>query len=415
MESSFSLKSFYKQLAKDFYSILISPPDENSPKKEEQKKQEKEKKKEEKIDQDINDIKCLTDCITVVERISGLRSNFPKIYDSTLNYLNEIKIYISQNYDNEEDFPEYDTTEHDIYRAYGFLWGIRYIYIKAKLEEISLFNCKDYVNFLKFLELYGNSKNISKNYNKNFQEEFKIKKKEINVKSISDWLQKLNDKKLRPMTKKPKINTKKNNKTNIAKVENGIENNKDAEEKSNVNYSHPENQSSSNENRVDDTKKPSIETKNINISALEDEQKSKNKEKLKKISENNIYHNNEIINDNSTNNIDLGSKGDESHNNSKKEEHNELPNRQKNTNNNIINIPNKIITTNDQKDNKATEGISKSSKSMTYEELVQLVISLNEKIGKLEKNGNVMEKRLKRLEINQLFLYNQSKFISKFT
>ena len=164
METSFSLESFYKKLVKDFYSIQFSPPDENHSKKEEQKKQEKYKK-EEKIDNDINEIKALNDCITIVKKISGIRINFPKIYDSTLNYLKEIRVHISQNYNNEEDSPEYITTEHDIYRAYGFLWGFSYISIKAGLEDISSFNCEKYINFSKFLELYSNSKKITKDYN----------------------------------------------------------------------------------------------------------------------------------------------------------------------------------------------------------------------------------------------------------
>ena len=81
--------------------------------------------------------------------------------------------------------------------------------MKAKLVDISLFNYKNYENFAKFLEVYGNSKNLSKNYNKNFknfQEEFKDK--EINVKSVSGWIEILDNKKLIPMTKKPKKKTR---------------------------------------------------------------------------------------------------------------------------------------------------------------------------------------------------------------
>ena len=99
------------------------------------------------------------------------------------------------------------------------------------------------------------------------------------------------------MVKKPK--KKKNNKNkykneeNIANIENGTINNKNAEEKSSTNYVHPEIQLPSNENRIDDTKISSFETKNIQ--AHNDKLESKNEEEFKKINEENkIYHHNEI-------------------------------------------------------------------------------------------------------------------------
>lgn len=178
------------------------------------------------------------------------------------------------------------------------------------------------------MELYGNSKKISKNYNKIFQKEFKSTK--INVKSISDWLQKLNNIKLKSMVKNPlkkknEINKSKNEE-NIAKVENGTINNNNTKEKNSTNYEHPESHPPSNEKRIDDTKISSIEN-NI-ISSQNHKQESKNEELLKKINEkNNIYHHNEIINDNSTlpeieiknnNNIDFRIKEDESYDQCKK-------------------------------------------------------------------------------------------------
>ena len=124
--------------------------------------------------------------------------------------------------------------------------------MKAKLVDISLFNYKNYENFAKFLEVYGNSKNLSKNYNKNFknfQEEFKDK--EINVKSVSGWIEILDNKKLIPMTKKPKKKIKKIKKQNCdedIKVENEIVNKKDKE--NNNTKEAPQNQKELNQNNI---------------------------------------------------------------------------------------------------------------------------------------------------------------------
>ena len=172
-----------------------------------------------------------------------------------------------------------------------------------------------------------------------------------------------------PLKKKNEINKSKNEE-NIAKVENGTINNNNTKEKNSTNYEHPESHPPSNEKRIDDAKISSIET-NI-ISSQNDKQESKNEELLKKINEkNNIYHHNEIINDNSTlpeieiknnNNIDFRIKEDESYDQCKKKEQNELPNKQNNKNDNIIIFRNELITTNEQKENKAIKGTSKIAK-----------------------------------------------------
>ena len=210
METSFSLQLFYEKLVKDFYFTLISSTINNAAQKEEPKKEDKIEK-EFANDTQINEIKMLTDCIIAIEKLSLLKNNFPIIYDESLNYLKEIKAYFSKE-NIEEEFPD-ETNEHDIYRGYGFLWGINFLSMKAKLEDISLFNYKIYENFAKFLEVYGNSKNLSKNYNKNFQEEFKDKK--INVESVSGWIIKLDYKKHIPITKKSKNKMKKIKKSKI--------------------------------------------------------------------------------------------------------------------------------------------------------------------------------------------------------
>ena len=221
-----------------------------------------------------------------------------------------------------------------------------------------------------------------------------------------------------PLKKKNEINKSKNEE-NIAKVENGTINNNNTQKKNSTNYEHPESHPPSNEKRIDDTKISSIET-NI-ISSQNDKQETKNEELLKKINEkNNIYHHNEIINDNSTlpeieiknnNNIDFRIKEDESYDQCKKKEHNELPNKQNNKNDNIIIFRNELITTNEQKDNKAIKGTSKIAKYKTNDELIPLVISLKDRLAKLENGLETIKadygKRIKRLETNQLLLYRQ--------
>ena len=393
METSFSLRLFYEKLVKDFYFTLISSTINNAAQKEEQKKADK-KEIELANDTQINEIKMLTDCIIVIEKIDSLKNNFRIIYDKSLNYLKEIKAYFSKENNGE-------TKEHDIYRAYGFLWGINFLSMKAKLEDISLFNYKNYENFAKFLEVYGNSKNLSKNYNKNFQEEFKDK--EINVKSVSGWIEILDNKKLIPMTKKPKKKTKKIKKQNCDEdinVENEIVNTKD-NEKENINTKDaPQNQKELNQNNINNIQTSSNNVNIIEISNNNAQQKSTEDLDINN-KENKINNNDEKINTDEIGKIDnlkIDSEitKEESSDISQKEE-SDMTNVQKN--NNII-ISNEIIDKDAPKVKKDTE----NKDSGQIQELYKIIDKLTQEV---RSNHKELTERINRLEENQLLLYNQ--------
>ena len=393
METSFSLRLFYEKLVKDFYFTLISSTINNAAQKEEQKKADK-KEIELANDTQINEIKMLTDCIIVIEKIDSLKNNFRIIYDKSLNYLKEIKAYFSKENNGE-------TKEHDIYRAYGFLWGINFLSMKDKLVDISLFNYKNYENFAKFLEVYGNSKNLSKNYNKNFQEEFKDK--EINVKSVSGWIEILDNKKLIPMTKKPKKKTKKIKKQNCdedIKAENEIINKKN-NEKENINTKDaPQNQKELNQNNINNIQTSSNNVNIIEISNNNAQQKSTEDLDINN-KENKINNNDEKINTDEIGKIDnlkIDSEitKEESSDISQKEE-SDMTNVQKN--NNII-ISNEIIDKDAPKVKKDTE----NKDSGQIQELYKIIDKLTQEV---RSNHKELTERINRLEENQLLLYNQ--------
>ena len=393
METSFSLRLFYEKLVKDFYFTLISSTINNAAQKEEQKKADK-KEIELANDTKINEIEMLRDCIIVIEKIDSLKNNFRIIYDKSLNYLKEIKAYFSKENNGE-------TKEHDIYRAYGFLWGINFLSMKAKLEDISLFNYKNYENFAKFLEVYGNSKNLSKNYNKNFQEEFKDK--EINVKSVSGWIEILDNKKLIPMTKKPKKKTKKIKKQKCdedIKVENEIVNTKDNEKENNNTKEAPQNQKELNQNNINNIQTSSNNVNIIEISNNNAQQKSTEDLDINN-KENKINNNDEKINTDEIGKIDklkIDSEitKEESSDISQKEE-SDMTNVQKN--NNII-ISNEIIDKDAPKVKKDTE----NKDSGQIQELYKIIDKLTQEV---RSNHKELTERINRLEENQLLLYNQ--------
>ena len=403
METSFSLRLFYEKLVKDFYFTLITTTINNAAQKEEQKKADK-KEIELANDTQINEIKMLADCIIVIEKISKLKINFPIIYDKSLNYLKEIKAYFSKK-NKKDEFPD-EINEHNIYRGYGFLWGINFLSMKAKLEDISLFNYKNYENFAKFLEVYGNSKNLSKNYNKNFknsQEEFKDK--EINVKSVSGWIEKLDNKKLIPMTKKPKKKIKKIKKQNCdedIKVENEIINKEDNEKENNNTKEAPQNQTELNQNNINNIQISSNNNNIIEISNNNAQQKSEIQEDLDMNNkENKINNNDEKINTDEIGKIDnlkIDSEitKEESSDKSQKEE-SDMTNVQKN--NNII-ISNEIIDKDAPKVKKDTE----NKDSGQIQELYKIIDKLTQEV---RSNHKELTERINRLEENQLLLYNQ--------
>ena len=81
--------------------------------------------------------------------------------------------------------------EHDFYKEYSFLWGMRFIVNNTEINNVLKFNYKEYRNFATFLDSYENSNNLTKNKNK-----------ELNINYINKWINKLNDKKIKLMPKK---------------------------------------------------------------------------------------------------------------------------------------------------------------------------------------------------------------------
>ncbi len=203
-----ALENFYKMVLKDFVQITekyITDSNNNT----EEAREDKDKTME-KGNDTINEL-YNTSYLTIIA-ISDRKSKEPKLYESINNYIIDIKDYID--YSRKEKIIDIlKTEEKDIYRAYGFLWNIRYLLNEVELAQISLFNYPQYPHLSNFLEIFGNSKNISKNYNKNFMDD-RIKEKN-DMKLVHDWIGKLNEGKLSPMAKKSAKSLKKKKKNKV--------------------------------------------------------------------------------------------------------------------------------------------------------------------------------------------------------
>ena len=199
-----ALDNFYQMVLKDF--VQISEKYITSSQKNTEEASKNKDKKEEKGNDTINDL--LNTCFLTIISISDKKRNDHNLYEFIYNYATNIKDYFLSKKENKID--TMITEDKDIYRAYGFLWSLRYLLNDVKLDHISLFNYKEYSNFSNFLETFGNSKNISKNYNKNFMEERGKEKIDINL--VHKWIGKLKEGKLSPMAKSVKSLKKKKKK-----------------------------------------------------------------------------------------------------------------------------------------------------------------------------------------------------------
>ena len=145
----------------------------------------------------------LNDCQLFMLSYKLENNNYRRIYNSLENYINIIKDHFDAN----AKTSSFKADEHDIYVAYVFLWGIKFLIEDTKLESISIFKYSDYKNFTILLNKYGNSRNISKNYNKNFNNEL-IKNKiidiNINIAFVNKWHIKWKKENLTQYLKKPK-------------------------------------------------------------------------------------------------------------------------------------------------------------------------------------------------------------------
>ena len=200
--STSAIDYFYQMVLIDF--LLISKKYYDEATKDTKKVYKDKDNVKEKYDSMTID-ELLQEIFFIIIAVSDKIRNDPQIYKSINNYLDEIKDYIDLK--NKKIIETLKTEEKDIYRAYGFLWGIRFLLKDVDLKSISLFDYKEYQNFSDFLEKYGNSKNLSKNYNKNFSAE--LNQKKVDIKFVHDWIKKLNEGKLSPMSKSSKSSKKK--------------------------------------------------------------------------------------------------------------------------------------------------------------------------------------------------------------
>ena len=200
--STSAIDYFYQMVLIDF--LLISKKYYDEATKDTKKVYKDKDNVKEKYDSMTID-ELLQEIFFIIIAVSDKIRNDPQNYKSINNYLDEIKDYIDLK--NKKITETLKTEEKDIYRAYGFLWGIRFLLKDVDLKSISLFDYKEYQNFSDFLEKYGNSKNLSKNYNKNFSAE--LNQKKVDIKFVHDWIKKLNEGKLSPMSKSSKSSKKK--------------------------------------------------------------------------------------------------------------------------------------------------------------------------------------------------------------
>lgn len=442
MKSETLLKSLYKAILKDCKPLFELKTD---------KLNEEIKIKESKTSQDE-----LSICEIIIDFMDSYQ--YPKlktkfIPNSISKFIKEIMnfIYLGDPLDN--------PTEHDIYRAYGLLWSLRYTLNSAKIEEISNFNFKDYEQFASFLNAYGMSRKLSKNYRENFKKS--LGDSTLNENFVYSWLKKLNEKKLSSM--------KVNSNNNIKKESKGIDNNITAESK--VKDTFPRNTPTNNNLLKNASNCTSISINN-NINSIEMTPLKVNQiaesEHLKianlipsKINKNNnlgpdgsvvdVAPNKIMLSKDSqsapSNNLNIceNNKDENAKNNNPSESTNDLNNsikenedskditneqniqqnyesekeRSKNfKNKQNIQLNGERETKNKSQENsnsevKLTDNIGNYKKSSlkrenySYEQLANLVVSLKDKLENMRSELENTNKRVSKLEINQCLMYHQ--------
>ena len=422
-----ALENFYKMVLKDFVQITekyITDSNNNT----EEAREDKDKTME-KGNDTINEL-YNTSYLTIIA-ISDRKSKDPKLYESINNYIFDIKDYIDSRKEKIIDILK--TEEKDIYRAYGFLWSVRYLLNDAKLDQISLFNYTQYPHLSNFLEKFGNSKNISKNYNKNFMDD--RGKKKIDMKLVHEWIEKLNEGKLSPMAKKPAKSLKKTKKQhqyeNNNAQENPISNDINNNNQNNIeNFEQKEKIEENLNNIINDEKEI---PKNHIENAQQEKQFEKNWKETQDSSEENknTSINQNTINSNNSNNSENESIND--NNNSDKNK--------SNANNivigKIIDVPPVDLAIKSEKDNlidlckknvpEITSEMSNfinifaSKFTSLQNQIIQQNLEYKEKnskneekilkheseISALKTENKTLSEKVQKLEVNQLMLYHQ--------
>ena len=431
-----SLEYLYETVLKDFFLIVSKAMKENHESKEgKEKKEEKVPKNSKTSLEDL--FKDCNDFFNAPSISKSAQEYYPKLYEFSKKYLNDIDELI-EGKSKIENYPVIKIKEHDIYLSYGILCCFGIIFQGMDLEKVSKFNYNEYPNFNRFIQLYGNAKNLSDNYNTNFLSFLKDKK--MDLKLINNWMKKLDEKLLTPMQTKKKM---KHHKKNKNKISNGANTDRkdldDTQEKT----------TSDTKKKDDYNKTQHIEGKNgENLSKEKKEEKNEiikinndeeNKNNLsnnieKNDSGNNIANTKEEISDNQNkineeNNAPLikindknenikdentpiskdekpkGKISDASNVLKEMEENSEFSKKQKEENNEI----NKINTNSNSSNNVQLIKNWKKRKKMISQNkaLRKIIYKMNGKIEGLEKKVDGLNKRVGKLEINQLLLYHQ--------
>ena len=472
MEDISSIECLYEAVLKDFFLVFV-----------------KTMKKEEIKIENTTIKELLKDCLDLIKNPSiskPANAYYPEIYELLIKYLNDVNEFL-EGKEMIENFPVIKVEEHDIYRAYGFLCGIRIMVEGLDLQNVSKFNYKENSNFKKFIDLYGNSKNLTINYEANFKV-YQKDKKNLDLKLINKWIKKLDEKQLSPMKKKHRKKHKKNkdntdknindtmNQNKIKTFEEKMENtnvikDKINEDKNDIDVNH-EKQVSANQDNIGDNEKASKESlekkeeKNTirdlggdnenKIMILNMEGKSDNNISISKESDieiNNLsckengYINGEIPSNQNkieeNNKAPLVQLGDKNETINIKN-HQDLPNiimtaKNKEYNDDVSSISNKIeenkeasamqgiekdeikiinsnlnssisvqTTNNNEKkeDDNPIESLKKEMKELK-EKMGKKIDNLEKEVNELKTGNGELNKRVKKLEINQLLLYHQ--------
>ena len=409
-----ALENFYKMVLKDFVQITEKYITDSNNNKEEAR--EVKDKTEEKANDTINEL-YNTSYLTIIA-ISDRKSKDPKLYESINNYIFDIKDYIDSRKEKIIDILK--TEEKDIYRAYGFLWSVRYLLNDAKLDQISLFNYTQYPHLSNFLEKFGNSKNISKNYNKNFMDD-RIKEKN-DMKLVHDWIGKLNEGKLSPMAKKSAKSLKKKKKKEQSKTDDNqtaqISSNNNNNEHNKIENSAQKVEKEESSNNIINIEKEISKnnitnaTKEKNKEIIEKETEDSSDDKNKSINQNTISNNNSINNENEIINCNNDSDKNKNLSNDIATENKlDAPSLDlaiKSEKNNLIDLCKNIATQNpeiSQLINILSSQFTSLENKITQQNLE--ILKHESEISALKTKNENLSERVKKLEVNQSMFYHQ--------
>ena len=127
MEDISSIECLYEAVLKDFFLVFV-----------------KTMKKEEIKIENTTIKELLKDCLNLIKNSSiskPANAFYPEIYELLIKYLNDVNEFL-EGKEMIKNFPVIKVEEHDIYRAYGFLCGIRIMVEGLDLQNVSKFNYK---------------------------------------------------------------------------------------------------------------------------------------------------------------------------------------------------------------------------------------------------------------------------------